>query len=127
MTELLLKVRFICKYWQLSSWDGTVWIITFLVTFIVQISYGLIAGIVVSLLVICIEGNQLHTCLLGIVPNTDLYLDVEKYKAVGIFCYLFNTVSSTIPASHVKITVLSDSMTSSVKYFRTSVTFFWYY
>ncbi|CAH1111883.1 unnamed protein product [Psylliodes chrysocephalus] len=81
LTELLLKVRFICKYWQLSSWDGTVWIITFLVTFIVQISYGLIAGIVVSLLVICIEGNQLHTCLLGIVPNTDLYLDVEKYKA----------------------------------------------
>lgn len=75
------------KFWKLSTWDGIVWIITFVTTLFVQISYGLAAGVAVSLLSIFIQGYKPYTCLLGIVPNTDLYLDIKRYKGVSNYNY----------------------------------------
>lgn len=70
------------KYWRLSKWDALVWIVTFGTTLILQISYGLAAGIVVSLLSIFIQGYTPYSCLLGVIPDTDLYLDIKRYKTV---------------------------------------------
>lgn len=49
-----------------------------------QISYGLAAGAVISLASVFIQGYKPYTCLLGVVPNTDLYLDIKRYKGVSI-------------------------------------------
>ncbi|CAH1111882.1 unnamed protein product [Psylliodes chrysocephalus] len=77
---MLLQCSSILKYWRLSRWDALVWIITFCVTLFIQISYGLAAGVAISLMSIFIQGYKPYTCLLGIVPNTDLYLDIKRYK-----------------------------------------------
>ncbi|CAG9861405.1 unnamed protein product [Phyllotreta striolata] len=77
---MLKQVTAILKYWRLSRWDAIVWIVTFCSTLFVQISYGLAAGVAISLLSIFIQGCKPYTCLLGIVPNTDLYLDTKRYK-----------------------------------------------
>lgn len=77
---MLLQCRSLPRYWRLSRWDAVVWIITFSVTLFIQISYGLAAGVAISLLSIFIQGYKPYTCLLGIVPNTDLYLDIKRYK-----------------------------------------------
>ncbi|XP_072382681.1 prestin-like isoform X1 [Diabrotica undecimpunctata] len=77
---MLLQCTLLPRYWRLSRWDAIVWIITFSVTLFVQISYGLAAGVGVSLLSIFVQGYKPYTCLLGIVPNTDLYLDIKRYK-----------------------------------------------
>uniref|UniRef100_A0A6P7GST4 Solute carrier family 26 member 6-like n=1 Tax=Diabrotica virgifera virgifera TaxID=50390 RepID=A0A6P7GST4_DIAVI len=77
---MLLQCTLLPRYWRLSRWDAIVWIVTFSVTCFVQISYGLAAGVGVSLLSIFVQGYKPYTCLLGIVPNTDLYLDIKRYK-----------------------------------------------
>ncbi|KAJ8926282.1 hypothetical protein NQ314_021359 [Rhamnusium bicolor] len=77
---MLLQFTSIVKYWRLSKWDAVVWIITFATTLFIQISYGLAAGVAVSLLSIFIQGYKPYTCLLGVVPNTDLYLDIKRYR-----------------------------------------------
>ncbi|CAH0548531.1 unnamed protein product [Brassicogethes aeneus] len=78
---ILFKITLIKKYWKLSKWDAFVWIVTFGITLIFQISIGLAAGVVVSLLSIFVQGYKPYTCLLGLIPNTDLYLDIKRYKA----------------------------------------------
>lgn len=65
-------------------WDGVVWLVTFFTTVLVQISYGLAAGVVVSLTSVFVQGYRPYTCLLGVVPNTDLYLDIKRYKGVSL-------------------------------------------
>lgn len=78
---MLLQCTSLVKYWKLSKWDAVVWIITFFTTVFVQISYGLAAGVAISLISIFVQGYKPYTCLLGVVPGTDLYLDVKRYKA----------------------------------------------
>lgn len=77
-----MKCTMIKIYWRLSKWDALVWIVTFFTTVFVDISIGLGAGVVVSLFSIFIQGYIPYACLLGVVPNTDLYLDVKRYKGV---------------------------------------------
>ncbi|KAG5891410.1 hypothetical protein JTB14_031477 [Gonioctena quinquepunctata] len=79
---MLLQCTSCVRYWRLSRWDGIVWIVTFVTTLFVQISYGLAAGVAVSLLSIFLQGYKPYTCILGEVPNTDLYLDIKRYKGV---------------------------------------------
>lgn len=78
---MLLQCTSLVKYWKLSKWDAVVWIITFFTTVFVQISYGLAAGVAISLISIFVQGYKPYTCLLGVIPGTDLYLDVKRYKA----------------------------------------------
>jgi solute carrier family 26 protein len=77
---MLFQCQSIVKYWKLSKWDALVWIVTFSTTLFIQIGYGLAAGVAVSLLSVFIQGYKPYTCLLGVVPNTDLYLDIKRYK-----------------------------------------------
>nr|CAI5854813.1 unnamed protein product [Callosobruchus analis] len=78
---MLLQFRLLKRYWQLSRWDGIIWVVTFLTTLLIQISYGLAVGIAISLLSVFIQGQAPYSCLLGVIPNTDLYLDIKRYKA----------------------------------------------
>ncbi|CAG9861408.1 unnamed protein product [Phyllotreta striolata] len=80
LTEMLLKVRLVKKYWLLSRWEGIIWSVTFLVTFIFHISGGLIAGVLTSLLVMGLQCYTPNNAILGVIPSTDLYLDIDKYK-----------------------------------------------
>ncbi|XP_008201712.1 prestin isoform X1 [Tribolium castaneum] len=77
---MLFQCQSIVRYWKLSKWDALVWTVTFCTTLFVQIGYGLAAGVAVSLLSVFIQGYKPYTCLLGVVPNTDLYLDIKRYK-----------------------------------------------
>nr|CAD7601855.1 unnamed protein product [Timema genevievae] len=77
---MLMQALQLPKFWRLSTLDGVVWLATFITVVFIDIDYGLLAGIVLSLVSIFIQGMKPYTCLLGIVPNTDLYLDVNRYK-----------------------------------------------
>ncbi|XP_050501283.1 prestin-like [Diabrotica virgifera virgifera] len=77
---LIFQVAHIPRFWRLSKWDAMVWLVTFLVTFFISIIYGLMAGIIAAIFSLFMQGYHTHTCVLGLVPNTDLYLDIERYK-----------------------------------------------
>lgn len=82
---LLMQVKDFFKFWKISRLDAIVWIATFLAVVIVSIDVGLLVGIILSLACIFIRSVKPYTCVLGNVPNTDLYLDIKRYKAVSLF------------------------------------------
>ncbi|KAF5308663.1 hypothetical protein FQR65_LT06124 [Abscondita terminalis] len=77
---MLVQVTQFCHFWKLSKLDAFVWIMTFLTVIFVSIDIGLLVGFILSLAEIVIMGFKPYTCLLGSVPNTDIYLDVTRYK-----------------------------------------------
>lgn len=85
---MLMQWTMVKTYWRLSKWDALVWFVTFFTTVFVDISIGLAAGVVVSLFSVFIQGYTPYACLLGVVPNTDLYLDIKRYQAVSNVTHL---------------------------------------
>ncbi|KMQ92247.1 solute carrier family 26 member 6-like isoform x1 protein [Lasius niger] len=69
------------KFWKLSKTDATIWIVTFLIVTLINIDIGLLAGLLVSLVIILLQAIRPYACLLGHIPHTDLYLDLDRYKA----------------------------------------------
>ncbi|XP_070172363.1 prestin isoform X1 [Polyergus mexicanus] len=69
------------KFWKLSKTDAIIWIVTFLIVTLINIDIGLLAGLFVSLAIILLQAIRPYTCLLGHIPHTDLYLDLDRYKA----------------------------------------------
>ncbi|GAB1860445.1 Prestin [Camponotus japonicus] len=69
------------KFWKLSKTDATIWIVTFLIVTLINIDIGLFAGLLVSLVIILLQAIRPYACLLGHIPHTDLYLDLDRYKA----------------------------------------------
>lgn len=78
---LLMQVQQFFTFWRLSKLDAIIWLGTFLAVVIVSIDIGLLVGIILSLGSIFLRGMQPYSCLLGNVPNTDIYLDMKRYRA----------------------------------------------
>jgi solute carrier family 26 protein len=79
---MLLQAKDLPSFWRLSKLDGLVWMITFLTVVLVDIDYGLLVGLGLSLASILVQGMKPYTCLLGAMPNMDIYLDCNRYKEV---------------------------------------------
>ncbi|GLV36702.1 prestin [Carabus blaptoides fortunei] len=77
---LFVQAKDLVKFWQLSKLDALVWLVTFGCVVLLDIDVGLLAGIMTSVLVICIQSFKPNTSLLGVVPNTEIYLDMKRYK-----------------------------------------------
>lgn len=82
---MLLQIEDLPRIWKISKCDAIIWIGTFLATVVISVDIGLIAGIALSILSLLIRGYKAYTCLLGVYPNTDLYLDMKRYKGVSFF------------------------------------------
>ncbi|KAK7084600.1 hypothetical protein SK128_021036 [Halocaridina rubra] len=78
---MFLQFSDLKKIWVTSRMDASIWIVSFLGVVIIDIDYGLMLGVAVSLLVLLARSQRPSTVILGRVPNTDLYLDVKKYSA----------------------------------------------
>jgi len=80
-----MKIAEFNHFRRKSNKDGFVWLLTFLAVVIFSIDVGLIVGICLSVLCLFFYGINSHMCVLGNVPQTDFYLDIEKFqKAIEI-------------------------------------------
>uniref|UniRef100_A0AAG5DPI6 STAS domain-containing protein n=1 Tax=Anopheles atroparvus TaxID=41427 RepID=A0AAG5DPI6_ANOAO len=79
---LLMQVTQLKSFWRQSYIDGLVWILTFLSVVLFAIDIGLLVGIVLSVCCIFFRALKPYTCLLGNVPYTDIYLDVNRYEGL---------------------------------------------
>mgnify|MGYP005983669829 CR=1 FL=1 len=80
---MAMQVTHLYKFWKLSKMDALVWLATFLTVVFVSIEIGLLVGVVMSLAAIFVLSLKPHTCLLGSVPHTDLYININRYKGVS--------------------------------------------
>ncbi|KAL2716479.1 prestin isoform X1 [Vespula squamosa] len=78
---MLQQATQLIKFWKLSKSDAVIWIVTFFIVILVNIDIGLLAGLIVSLASVLLQSIRPYTCLLGHIPNSDLYLDLNRYKA----------------------------------------------
>lgn len=79
---VLMQALDIIKIWKASKIDGMIWIFTYLGVIIVEIEYGLLIGIIVSILSLIIRGASSRLDVLKRLPNSELYVEVEKYSKV---------------------------------------------
>lgn len=81
------------KFLARSKMDALVWLSTFLTVCFIKIDIGLLVGVSLTIIGLLLMSFKPHVCMLGHVPNTDLYLDVEKFEkameipSVKIFHY----------------------------------------
>ncbi|XP_045770049.1 prestin isoform X3 [Maniola jurtina] len=78
---MFMQVKELNKFWKLSKLDAVVWLVTFLVTMLINIDIGLGAGLLASVGALFCRSQKPYTCLLGRVLDTDLYLDIKRYRA----------------------------------------------
>lgn len=78
-----MQIKEFCQF--KSREEKIVWILTFSTVVIVSIDIGLLVGIVLNLCCIFINSLKPHTCILGRIPGSNLFLDIDKFeKAVEI-------------------------------------------
>lgn len=85
LKDILLQVRDVVRVWRTSRADAAIWIVTYLTVVLVEIDVGLLAGVVMSLFFVFSRGIGCAVYVLGRVPDTDLYVDMDRYrKAVEV-------------------------------------------
>lgn len=78
---MFMQFKEVPKIWHESRKDGFIWILTFLSVCVLDIDYGLFIGILASLICVVVMGQRLKVYLLGHVPTTHIYLDMQRYQA----------------------------------------------
>lgn len=79
---LFMQVHDLPRLWSSSRLDASIWLVSCLMSVVVDLDYGLLAGVVTSLVVLLLRAQRPPTASLGHVPSTDLYLDMDKYNKV---------------------------------------------
>ncbi|CAO1408164.1 unnamed protein product [Diamesa hyperborea] len=78
---MLTQVMDLKRFAREGVLEMMVWISTFVTVVIVDIDIGLLTGILVSLFALYIKGWKSYSCLLGQVPDTDIYVDLKTHKS----------------------------------------------
>ncbi|XP_068210829.1 prestin-like isoform X2 [Palaemon carinicauda] len=90
---MFLQFNELKNIWKESRIDASIWIVSFLGVVIIDIDFGLMLGVIMSLLVLLFRSQKPNIARLGRVPNTDLYLDIHKYSVAvevpSIFIFQF--------------------------------------
>lgn len=85
LKDILLQVRDVVRVWRQSKADAAIWIVTYATVVLVEIDVGLLAGVLVSLFFVFSRGIGTGVAILGRIPDTDLYVDMDRYrKAVEV-------------------------------------------
>ncbi|XP_043248167.1 solute carrier family 26 member 10-like isoform X1 [Colletes gigas] len=78
---MLMKVTEFKRFWQLDKMDGAIWAMTFTTVVLMDVEYGLLLGIILCVGKLVLFSVQPYTCTLALVPGTELYLDIKRYKS----------------------------------------------
>ncbi|XP_054277881.1 solute carrier family 26 member 6-like [Macrosteles quadrilineatus] len=75
----LLQVTDLPTIWRQSSLDGVIWVVIFISVIVLDLVYGLVIALVIAFLSIILMNQKTYVCLLGRVPEKDLYLEMHRY------------------------------------------------
>nr|AKN21608.1 slc26a-4 [Schmidtea mediterranea] len=79
LKSMLMKFVELKELWLFSIWDFSVWMVTFLFTIFLDVQYGLIAGVALSIISIVLRTQSPNSHILGQISGTDLYKNVAVY------------------------------------------------
>ena len=70
------------EMWKVSRIDAIIWIVTALGVVVLDVSYGLILGLVFVIAILIHKGQHPNLSKLGQIPDTDVYVKSEQYGQV---------------------------------------------
>ncbi|XP_055934031.1 pendrin-like [Argiope bruennichi] len=82
LKSMLMYFGDLKRAWFSSKIDASVWVVTFLSVVVLDMDYGLIIGILFSLITVLFRSQYPETCLLGNLPGTEIYRCIGKYPNV---------------------------------------------
>ena len=88
MKRMLWELLNLKKRWQTSHLDATLWFVSFAGCVFLELEYGIVIGAVTAIFILVFRGQNPKTALLGHLPNTNLYADVENYPTVSLEKYI---------------------------------------
>uniref|UniRef100_A0A3Q3M141 Solute carrier family 26 member 6, like 2 n=1 Tax=Mastacembelus armatus TaxID=205130 RepID=A0A3Q3M141_9TELE len=80
LTLMFMQLADVYTLWKTSKTDLLVWLVTFICTILLNLDIGLAAAVGFSLLTFIFRSQLPRYYILGLVPGTDLYLDIETYR-----------------------------------------------
>ncbi|KAL5971232.1 Solute carrier family 26 member 9 [Taenia solium] len=82
LTSTFKKVLDLKRLWKVSKIDASIWLVSFLTTFAVDIIYGVGVGFIYSILTVVSRSQYGGRFLLGEAKNTDLYSELKRFEEV---------------------------------------------
>ncbi|XP_061570056.1 prestin isoform X2 [Cololabis saira] len=80
LVGMFKQFRDIPSLWKISKIELAIWIVAFLASVLLGLDYGLLVAITVALLSVIYRTQSPRSSILGHVPNTGLYYDVDEYE-----------------------------------------------
>lgn len=77
---MFLQVLDLRKLWSVSLIDFFVWIVAFLATVLLDVDLGLGVAVIFNILSVVCRNQKPNSCLLGQMPGTDIYRDLNNYS-----------------------------------------------
>ncbi|XP_038667500.1 prestin isoform X1 [Scyliorhinus canicula] len=68
--------------WRISKCELALWLVAFVASFLLGLDYGLMVSVVFAMITVVYRTQSPKYRILGQIPNTDIYLDVEAYEEV---------------------------------------------
>uniref|UniRef100_A0A915Q2N2 STAS domain-containing protein n=1 Tax=Setaria digitata TaxID=48799 RepID=A0A915Q2N2_9BILA len=78
---MFLRTSEVVQYWQVSKIDLFIWLVSFLGTFLWNVSEGLAVAIVFALITVIIRTQWPKAVVLGGMKDSELYKDIHRYSA----------------------------------------------
>lgn len=78
----LVDLKVFSRTWHYSRADFTALLITFALTLVAGVEYGLLAGVGVSVLLLLLRTSRPHIATVGQVPGTEHYRNVSRHQVV---------------------------------------------
>ncbi|KAG5684094.1 hypothetical protein PVAND_013343 [Polypedilum vanderplanki] len=77
---MFMQIKDLKRFLKEGILESAEWIGTFLTVIIIDIDVGLLAGVIISILALYIKGLKSYSSMLGQVPDTDIYVNLNTHK-----------------------------------------------
>ncbi|KAK3581235.1 hypothetical protein CHS0354_032954 [Potamilus streckersoni] len=103
---MFLQVFDLVNLWKVAKIDFCVWIVAFLGTVLLDVDMGLAVGVIFALLTIICRSQRPYVCVVGQIPDTDIYRDISVYREAkeieGIKIFRFEHSLFFVNTEHFK-------------------------
>lgn len=80
LKSMFLLIFRMTEMWPLSKMDAMIWIVTALGVVLIDVSYGLILGVLFGICVLIYKGQHPKMMRMGQVPNSDVYVESSFHE-----------------------------------------------
>ncbi|XP_038597097.1 prestin isoform X1 [Tachyglossus aculeatus] len=79
---MMMQFTDLPHFWRTSKIELTIWLTTFVSSLFLGLDYGLITAVIIALMTVIYRTQSPRYRVLGQIPNTDVYCDIDAYEEV---------------------------------------------